>query len=227
VDLLHYEERHSSQNGEDGLLRRIFDVCGTTDRYVVEFGADLECCSMRLVVEDGWDALFIDADSSRVGRIRERAPRAQVVNAFIRLDNIVDLFHEASVPSNFDLLIVDIDGNDYWVLQRLLGKYRPRAIVCEYNARWVPPREWIMPYDPDHVWDGSARFGASLTSLDKLMRAHGYRLIACDSHGINAFFVSHELASRFREATLPVVHLYRTPAYARGFGHPIRAASRL
>jgi hypothetical protein len=85
----------------------------------------------------------------------------------------------------------------------------------EYNGRWTPPTEWVMPYNPDHVWDGSICFGASLTSLAKLAHRYGYRLVGCESRGINAFFVRKDLPFAKPREPLPA---HEAAANVRGPG---------
>src|SRR5690606_28043915 len=95
-------------------------------------------------------------------------------------------------PKELDLLSVDIDGNDYWVLKEILKEYTPRVIVCEYNAYYKPPRRWVMKYNPDHTWDGTSYQGASLQSITNLCNGHNYALVATDSKGVNAFYVNRD-----------------------------------
>ena len=146
----------------------------------------------------------------------------------LRAENIAGLLAECCAPSEPNLLVIDIDGNDYWVLAEIFRSYRPRVVVSEYNGRWPPPLEWIMPYNPTHTWDYSAYFGASLASLAKLARRHDYELVACESMGVNAFFVRGDLPGcicRTKSVT-PVTTTRRraTPAgSATRFGPAIRA----
>ena len=44
-------------------------------------------------------------------------------------DNILELFTEYNVRREFDLLSVDMDSYDWWILEKILiGGYRPRVI---------------------------------------------------------------------------------------------------
>jgi len=84
-----------------------------------------------------------------------------------------------------------------------------------------------MPYDPGHVWEGSAYYGASLAALFRLGEKHGYKLVCCDSRGVNAFFVRADLiGDRFPDHRLGLAH-YVPPHFGRGYGHPIRVRSGL
>jgi hypothetical protein len=225
--LLNYESKTFSQNGEDGILQEIFRRIGESDRFSVEFGFGdgTECCTRNLLVNHGWSGLLIDGSSACVEnakRVYRGVANVNIVQSLITAENILDIFKTHGVPKSPDLLVVDIDGNDYWVLQQILSAYRPRVIVCEYNARWEPATDWVMPYNPGHVWDGSAYFGASLAALFRLAKENGYALVCCDSRGVNAFFVRSDLiADRFPDVSLGV-RLYLPPQYGRGYGHPLR-----
>src|SRR5439155_12828509 len=108
--------------------------------------------------------------------------------------NIEDLLAAHQVPTDFDVLSIDIDGNDYWVW-KAITRWQPRVVIIEYNAAHPPPVKWVMRENLDHRWSGTNYFGASLTSLSLLGRQKGYSLVATDSRGINAFFVRSELVN--------------------------------
>jgi Methyltransferase FkbM domain len=225
--LIHYEFKVFSQNGEDGILQEILRRIGEGDKFSVEFGIEdgTECCTRNLLVNHGWAGLLVEGSRRRADRARslyQEWDQVIVRHSYITLENILDIFRENSVPESPDLLVVDIDGNDYWVLDRILSAYRPRVIVCEYSARWTPKTDWVMPYDPDYIWDGSAYFGASLTSLSRLARGYGYTLVCCESRGVNSFFIRSDLVDdKFPDHDLGLAH-YVPPHYGRGFGHPLR-----
>jgi hypothetical protein len=192
-----FEQSLYSQNGEDGIIRELLFRTGFANRYFVEFGAGdgSENNTAVLARHYGWSGLYIEADSRCVERLRstlEANTRVRIVQALITRDNIGALFRENAVPEEFDVLSIDIDGNDYWVWEQLSG-YRPRVVVIEYNAAFVPPRRWVMQYNPEHRWDGTAYYGASLESYALLGRRLGYTLICTDAHGVNAFFVREDL----------------------------------
>ena len=114
-------------------------------------------------------------------------------NAFITRDTISDVFKELSVPPEFDVLSIDIDGNDYWVWDAIEG-FTPRVVVIEYNPQFEPDVNWVMKYNCTATWDGSGYFGASLKSLELLGAKKGYHLVGCDFSGSDVFFVRKELS---------------------------------
>jgi len=223
-DLRHHEQRVHSQFGEDGILREIFSRIGAGQRVFVEFGVETgaECNCARLVLAEGWTGLFLEADETCFAELERRyagAPGVRCRQVKVTSANIENLLAEAGIPRDFDLLSIDIDGNDYWVW-RAVREWRPHVVVIEYNAAYPPPALWVMQENPDHVWRGDTYHGASLMSLVRLGREKGYSLVATSSAGVNAFFVRDDLVdARFLE---PIAgSLYSPPAYGphRG-GHP-------
>jgi hypothetical protein len=206
-----------SQHGEDGILEAIFRVVGTTNKYCAEFGAGSgrECNSAYLVRAQGWSGLWMDGNPRKSGA---SSGAVKVRQEFITADNIAALFAKHGVPREFDLLSIDIDGNDYWVWKNLVD-YRPRVVVIEYNAAVPPTEARVIAYDPAFVWQKTDYYGASLLALERLGHAKGYALVACDESGANAFFVEQKLAEG---AFVPhtVSELYRAATYRGGGGHP-------
>ena len=212
-DLSPFEMRTHSQNGEDGILRIIFHKIGVTNRFCVEFGVGdgVECNTRRLVRKEGWNYLHMDC--------KDHLPRG-VKKEKITAENIQHLFAKYDVPGPFDLLSIDIDSNDYWVW-KAIESYSPRVVVIEYNASVPVGESKTVLYDPGAAWDHTDYYGASLRALWKLGRSKGYTLVACDSRGVNAFFVRDDLVG----AHFPVkdvADIYRPPKYGRkahGGGH--------
>lgn len=226
-NLRNYEARVTSQYGEDGILAEVFARIGEGTKFAVEFGAEdgREGNARRLIEERGWSALLIEGEPSLAesARARHAGRPVRVVHRFLTAETILATLAEAGVPDEFDLLSIDVDGNDYWLLQTILVAHRPRAVVIEYNGRWPPPKVWVMPYDPGHRWDHSVYYGASLAALVMLGARRGYTLVGCSTAGLNAFFVRDDLvADRFPTASRGPGYHYMAPLYEPGLGHPVR-----
>jgi len=157
-----------AQHGEDKIVAGLFKDIGTINTVAVEFGA-----------LDGWH-------SSNTAYFRERGWRCHlwdsgpldpmVTHAVITAENINDVFRAAGVPHEFDLLSIDIDGNDLWVWKALT--FAPRVVIIEYNPAWGERRSRTVPYDPARQWDGSVFYGASMRALTLLGAQKGYDLVA-------------------------------------------------
>lgn len=180
-----FEMRMYSQNGEDGILQYIFHKIGAPYKHFVEIGMeDGTECNTRYLRELGWRGLGMD------GNYESR----WVKKEWVTRENVERLFHKYSVPKMFDLLSIDIDFNDYWVW-KAITRYHPTVVVIEYNSAWGTKKKKVVRYNPKFTKpDGSGYFGASLSALVELGKQKGYRLVACDEKGINAFFVTKEKA---------------------------------
>lgn len=193
-----------SQNGEDGIIRYLFEQIGFESRWLVEFGFGAkQCNALRLLLKDGFSGLLMDGSTENVDFFNFAArkhgidDRATAVQAFITRDNLEELITSNGVPRDIDFLSLDVDGNDYWFWETL-ECVSPRVVCIEYNAGLGPQLRLTVPYD-----DAFERFekhpsgffhGASLAALESLGRRKGYYLIGCDSTGTNAFFLRDDVS---------------------------------
>jgi hypothetical protein len=205
-DLASFERSVHSQHGEDGVIERIFECIGSTNRWFVEFGAGdgvRLSNTAHLRLEHGWSGLLMDGNPRLAG--------GAVVEARIDAENVEALFERYGVPRVFDLLSIDVDGNDYWVW-KAIERFTPRVVVIEYNIFFGLGYSKTMAYAPEHVWDESTYHGASLAALHKLGRSKGYSLVWTESYSPNAFFVlDSELPAEFVD--LPIERVAHWTGY--------------
>lgn len=177
MDLVPHRRKVYSQNGEDGIIEMLLSRIGIVHRFAVEISCgDCQECNTRLLREKGWRVVAVgDPPGEKV---------------WITAENVNGFLDAKGVPEDPDLLVIDIDGNDYWIW-KVIDRC-PRLVVIEYNAFAGSDAAVVMPYDPDHVWSGSYYFGASLKALAELGQEKGYTLVGCEN-GINAFFVRTDL----------------------------------
>jgi hypothetical protein len=199
--LLRYGGKVWSQNDEDGMIAEIFRRVGTTNREFVEFGAGDGSENLTLYsLAAGWSGTWIDGSAACYEAVQSgmrpfiREGRLRMKYSFITADNIEDLFRELGVPAEPDLLVIDIDRNDYWVW-RAITHYRPRVVCIEYNGSWGPSLNCVVPYEPTAIWAYNNYYGASLKALEILGAKKGYCLVGCNWTGVNAFFVREDLVN--------------------------------
>jgi hypothetical protein len=108
----------------------------------------------------------------------------------INAENIVDTIKKYDIK-DIDLLSIDIDGIDYWVLKNLINDYKPKVLVLEYNSQLGPETSIAVKYDPNFVWDWTYYQGASLMAFVNMLT--DYTLVYCEKTGINCFFVRTDL----------------------------------
>ena len=191
-----------SQCGEDGILQHLFARLGITNGYCVEFGAwDGRHLSntYNLITAYGWRGTLIEADSVRFAELRRTMDGivgVTTLQAFVGFeddDGLDVLLAPTDTPKDFDLLSIDIDGNDYHVWAAI-SAYRPKVVVIEFN-----------PTIPNHIpfvqrRDTRVKHGSSLLSLTALAASKGYSPVAVTAQ--NAIFLKQEVARRLRMEAL-------------------------
>lgn len=205
-----YERSVYSQQGEDGVLQHILSVTGEGSRTAVEFGAtDGVVTSNTKALEDrGWQRWLFDSHPGS----------AQVIRAMVLPSNIDRVFEEWGVPRDLAVLSIDTDFLDWWIW-RALSWCRPMVVITEYNAHVPPSEARVVVLDETRGWDGTDYFGGSLLAFDMLARKKGYRLVYCESHGVNAFWVREDCLNGLEPLT--VEQAYRSPNYyGQGWFHP-------
>jgi hypothetical protein len=193
-----YRRDVTSQNGEDGVIERVFEIIGATNRWCVEFGAwdgKLYSNTWTLIANRGWTGVLVEGERDRFEDLQRTyadvPQRTHLLNCFIGLDpgtRLDDLLRQAGAPEDFDLLSVDIDGND-WHIWNSLASYRPRVVVIECNPTIDNDIYFVQEYG------ASINHASSLLALVELGKTKGYELVA--STGGNGIFVRRELFPSF------------------------------
>jgi len=196
------ERRVYSQNGEDGIVLEILRAIGIKTKDFVEFGVqDGQECNTRILREQlGFNGVMFDGgfENHRIGLYKE----------FITVHNIVELFKKYNVSKSFDVLSVDTDMFDWWLLAQLFirGGYRPRVIIVEVNPTLnlnvgdFSPSEFaavnsqpLVVIHPNMTtqtyWDITRYYGANPAAFQKLGKEFGYEMVYCERCGVNCFMV--------------------------------------
>lgn len=218
-----------SQYDEDGIIAEIFRRIGTASKKFVEVAAGdgAENCT-RALLEQGWTGLWVECDSSNIAKIgalhRARIDSGQLkVSAeFITCETINSVIDNADIGDEIDLIVIDIDGNDYHVIEVL--EARPRVFCVEYFPRLPPPHLWVMERNDAFRWDGDLPIGASLASYEALLSRLGYKLVGTSLAGINAFFVRSDLVKDNFHAPFTATNHYNPARYFYG-RHPFEFAA--
>jgi hypothetical protein len=202
------EFRVFSQFGEDGIIQFLIRRVPIENEVFVEFGVSdyREANTRFLLVQDNWRGLILDAadDHRRFVEASGLAWRHDIdaVSAFIDRENIDRLISSSGIRGDIGLLSIDLDGNDYWVLEAI-ESVSPRIIVAEYNSVFGSEAEVSVPYEPTFVRDrahwSSLYWGASIAALAELATRKGYALVAGNRAGNNAFFVRRDVLGDLAE----------------------------
>jgi hypothetical protein len=140
--------------------------------------------------------VLIEGDKDRFkGLMQNMEPwRAICVNKFVGIDgadSLDSILADTPIKENFDLLSIDIDGNDYHVWKSLQN-YRPKVVIIEIGLYYKPGIKKINEIVSNYVFGES---GSSISSMTDLAEEKGYKLICCI--GCNAVYVKAELYGIF------------------------------
>jgi len=218
TDLRAYESNVTSEHGEDGVIRRIFEIIGIESRSCAELGAlnGIHGSNVwQLIKKEGWSGVLIEADQTYFERLQKEfaeTPGVECINAFVSFEGLQSLdaiFAKTALPKDFDLFSLDIDGNEYHLWDSMT-EYRPRVMVVEFNPTIPNDVAFTQPRDMK-VFQGS-----SLRAFVELGKRKGYELIA--TNDVNAFFVLKELFPKFGIAdnsidALHADHRYETALF--------------
>lgn len=161
-------EKAYSQFGEEAFIGHIFNNIGTTNKYFVDLGAGdgHNLSNTKLFKETyGWNGLMVDADNHGNNEVKQE---------FITATNILEILDKYKVPSDFDFLSIDLDGNDWYVLSELLSLYKPRLIMAEFNGTIPLGVDKVMAYNEKHTWNNDDYYGASFDAFKRLGKLKGY-----------------------------------------------------
>ena len=202
TNLADYEFKVFSQWGEDGIIQYLSKTIELRHKTFIEFGVEsfMEANCRFLLMKDNWSGYVIDGSSSNIAKLKSSyfywKYHIDAVDAFITKDNIDDLLAKSGFDEDLGILSIDIDGNDYFILEAI-NAVRPRILICEYNAVFGATRKISVPYEPDFCRArkhySNLYFGASLSAITFIANKKGYSLVGTNSSGCNAFFVRDDL----------------------------------
>jgi hypothetical protein len=201
------EFRIFSQFGEDGIIQYLVGKVPIEQETFVEFGVQdyRESNTRFLVWNDNWRGLILDGGTAHVEYVRSDPVGwrhwVDARSVFVTRDNINAEIAAAGISGDIGLLSVDIDGNDYWVLDAI-DVVRPRILIVEYNSTFGPEAAVTIPYDPafdrTRAHSSNLYWGASLAAVAMAADRKGLSLVGSNSAGNNAFFVREDLLGELR-----------------------------
>jgi hypothetical protein len=187
---------YTSQRGEDRIIEKIFEIIGVESKWCVEFGAadgKRGSNTWHWINSQGWSTVQIEGKVDKDLLLRQKRDTFEALRERYKNNGKVICLNEyvqargaksldallagTPIPKRFDLLSIDIDGEDYAVWQGL-KKYEPRVVVVEHNK--------TIPIELDFY---SVR-GSSLRALTRLGKEKGYELAAATI--VNGIFVKKE-----------------------------------
>ena len=195
--LIGYSKNITSQEGEDGIIAKILEFLPDKNQWCVEFGAwdgKAYSNSANLILNKNFSAVLIEGNENRFKALVENykdngsvIPLNQFVG-FETQNNLDSVLSKTPIPIDFDFLSIDIDGNEYHVLEQM-HTYKPKCICVEYNPTIPNEVEFIQKKDM------TVNHGSSIKSLTILANKMGYELLSVTR--INAFYVRRKYFNLF------------------------------
>jgi hypothetical protein len=210
-DLNKAEFKVFSQWGDDGIIQFLVDYLAIEHHTFIEFGVENyeESNTRFLLINNCWSGLVMDGSENNVNQIKQSnlywKYQLQAKYAFITKDNINSLISEYSNEKELGLLVIDVDGNDYWIWEAI-DTVQPVVVIIEYNSLFGYERSITIPYQSNfrrtEAHYSNLFYGASLKALQVLATNKNYALVACNKNGNNAFFVRKDQLKELKELTV-------------------------
>jgi predicted O-methyltransferase YrrM len=188
-----------SQNGEDGILDVLRRQLGSSNRYFVEIGAGsgIENNTTWLALAEKHSGVMIEGDERRAARAARMLSAANLgveCRHLFVVPEIADQIVSLALQRDPDVLSVDIDGCDYYVVRALLeAGLRPRILAVEYNSVFGAERsatiEYSERFDFTSAHPTQLYYGVSIAGWRTYLEKQDYRFVTVERNGVNAFFV--------------------------------------
>ena len=197
-----YEWKIFSQWGEDGIIDFLVSEVSIVNKTFIEFGVEnfSESNCRYLLMKSDWNGFVIDGSQKNIEKLKNSdyfwKYDLQALVAFIDINNINELLIKSGFKRDLGILSIDIDGNDYHILNKI-DCFDPRIIICEFNPVFGNDRKITVPYDPKFYRTkkhySNLYFGASINALRSLLTKQDYTLVGTGMQGGNAYFIKNSL----------------------------------
>lgn len=188
-----------SQNGEDGIIDVLTRHILEPNRYFIEIGAadGIENNTAWLALARRFSGMWVEGDQAQSEWCRYLFTSLnygiECVPMFVTMQKSAALA-ERALHREPDVLSVDIDGNDYHVVEAMLSAgLRPRIAVVEFNSAFGPHDCVTIPYSDEfrcaRAHGDNLYYGSSIGGWKRLFARAGFVFVTVDLNGTNAFFV--------------------------------------
>ena len=197
-----YEWKIFSQWGEDGIIDFLVSEVSIVNKTFIEFGVEnfSESNCRYLLMKSDWNGFVMDSSQKNIKKLKNSyyfwKYDLQTFVAFININNINELLIKSGFDRDLGILSIDIDGNDYHILNKI-DCFDPRIIICEFNPLFGNDRKITVPYDPKFYRTkkhySNLYWGASINALRSLLTKQDYTLVGTGMQGGNAYFIKNSL----------------------------------
>lgn len=190
-----------SQNGEDGILDYLIFSLGIKRPKFIEIGiGDYSESNTRFIFErTSPKGMVVDSIPNLENKIKKRIKiwkgDLKIVNKEINSDNVLDTLKKDQMMVDLDLFSIDIDGIDYWILDKLPKNFCKIAVL-EFNPTFGSQINITVPnikdFNRTNYHYSNLCFGMSFQAALKLMEKKNFYFIGTNLFNNNAFFISKD-----------------------------------
>lgn len=211
-NLSEYFRKIYSQTYEDSVLEHLYSIIPSRRNYYVEFGGVMGEChgNTTHLKNNGWSGLLMDGNEKAI-----QSSGIDIKHEWITSKNIMELFQKYDVPYDFDLLSIDVDGDDIYIFNAIdTQKYIPSVVVGEYNPglpNHLPLAivEGKSDYGNDPFIPKNGFFpsyhGCNINAWYTVGKRKGYSIVTCC--GVNVIMIRDDYIDNFKIPSLEDVVL--------------------
>jgi hypothetical protein len=193
-----FKRINTSQGGEDGMIAEILKRLKINSGVVVDIGAnDGKYYSNTFeLLQRGFEVYGIEGKPSKVNdmfELKKEYPNLHPIHSMIVREksspnHINNILKRESVPTDIDVMSIDIDSIDAWVFEDL--EVKPKLVVIEIGPYYYPLD--MIWHNPDG--DRTTNPPQNLTGfypIYKIAKAKGYFLVGHSN--LNSFYLRNDL----------------------------------
>jgi len=204
-------KNYYSQNGEDGIIEKLFEELDISSGYCCEFGANDGISSSNtyhLIKTRGFHSLQIEYNPEHfyyLVQLHKDNDKVKCLNEMVTSTNLREFLSKFEYPKDFDLLSIDVDSCDYEIWKGL-EHYEPKIVIIETNSYRDPLTEELNEVrTSDHTIESDPLFrwqpmragqGASFIKVIELGLEKGYVPVAYTG---NITFVHKNYIDKLKE----------------------------
>lgn len=184
-----------SQNGEDGINEKLFELLDIKDGVVLDIGAwdgfHFSNCANLWSKDKNFKSILIEStDRLNKSELETKYENVECFNAFVdnvnTLEKIIDDCKFDVNNDNFVLCSIDVDGPDKEVVESL-GKYKPKILIVEPNGNFSEKEDSIGMSISEWISWG-------VENLYEFIGMSGY----LNKYSGNMYFVRKDLKKHFK-----------------------------
>ena len=190
-----------SQNGEDGILDYILHRLNIEKPKFIEIGVGeyIEANTRFIFERCSPKGAIIDCIENLEQKVKKNIKlwkgELKIINKIVNPENINEIIKESNCSSNLDIFSLDIDGVDYWILDKLPANFS-KIVILEYNPTFGSEIEVSIPniknFDRTKYHYSNLCFGMSLKAATKIMKKKNFYFLGSNLLKNNAFFISNK-----------------------------------